>query len=207
MKKLVPFLIISFLVFSCKPKNERALVISKIRKASKLATVEMIVTKVIAAKKSPKGLRRVLGVKDATFLADTEATIKAGIDFSKIKPKNLKIEEGKIDIILPPVEILNFSYPAENFHVNEYVSDTRPLLNKISIEEIDDFYRQAETDIRANFKYFEVRNTVEIKTRRLLGLLLTQLGFEEVNIEFENEGKSEPLDISAEDPEGGEVID
>ena len=158
----------------------------------------------MAAKKSPRGIiRRVLGVKDATFLADTEATIKAGVDFAKLQKDAIQIEGKKIDVLLPPVEILNFSYPAEKFRINEYATNVDPLFNRLTLDEIDDFYRQAEDDIRDNFKYLGIRLTVEQKTRIMLSTLLRQLGFAEISIDFEKpEGeKPQPLNVNVENPE------
>lgn len=172
---------------SCNKKSDRPLVISKIRKVSELATVEVILTKVIMAEKKSNSFLLKFFTKDAVFLANTEARIKAGIDFRKMRGDAVSIEndDTKITIKLPPVEILNFSYPAESFQVDEVISDIKPVFNRLKIDELDDLYRQGELDIRRNFKYFGVRKTVEEKTRLLLTKLLKQLGFTEVNIEFE----------------------
>lgn len=190
----------------CKKKTDRALVISKVRKVSKLATVEVILTKVIMAERDKKGIIPKLFARDAVFLANTEARVKAGIDFRKMRGNAVSIEDdGKINILLPPVEILNFSYPAESFQIDPVISDYKPPLNQFGIDELDDLFRQGEKDIRDNFKYFGVRKTVEEKTRLLLTKLLKQLGFEEVNISFEEPAAKNEL--STTDPVKDEEID
>lgn len=198
-KSILAGLLLLLTVVSCNKKTDRALVISKIRKVSKLATVEVILTKVIMAEKKPRGFILKFLTKDAVFLANTEARIKAGVDFRKMKGDAVNTnEDGRIDILLPPVEILNFSYPAESFQYDPVISDYKPALNSFSIDELDDLFRQGEDDIRKNFKYFGVRKTVEDKTRLLLTKLLKQLGFNEVNIDFEEPKNGE--DFSTDNP-------
>ncbi|MGB0521919.1 MAG: DUF4230 domain-containing protein [Flammeovirgaceae bacterium] len=197
-KRLWIGLLLFSTLMACNKKSDRALVISKIRKVSELATVEVILTKIIMAEKTPNGFLKKLVARNATFLANTEARIKAGIDFSKIKGDAVKIEEGtRINILLPAVQIINFSYPAETFEIDPVISRYKPFLNRISVDELDDFFRQGEIDIRNNFKYFGVRQTVEDKTRLLLTKLLKQLGFTEINIDFEepeeDNGLSTPI--------------
>jgi len=187
MRRALLLLLLLPIAISCNKKSDRALVISKIRKVSELATVEVILTKVIMAEKKPTGLLLKFFAKNAVFLANTEARVKAGIDFQKMRGDAVKIEEDdtKITIQLPAVQILNFSYPAESFEIDEVISDIKPALNRLKIDELDDLFRQGEIDIRRNFQYFGIRKTVEEKTRLLLTKLLKQLGFVEVNISFE----------------------
>jgi hypothetical protein len=165
---------------SCKKEPDRALVISKLKNSAKLATVEYIVTKVISAKDKNWFAR------DAYFFAETEATIKAGIDLEKLKEEDVKIEGNRISIKLPPVEILNFSYPAEGFKVIEKYSDESSIFkwNSIDVAEKDDLYRQGEADIRANLNDLGIIKTAQTNTRLLLKKILSMSGFEEIYIEF-----------------------
>jgi hypothetical protein len=173
------FIILVFSV-SCNNEPDRGMVISKLKNTSKLATVEYIVTKVISAKDKNWFAR------DAYFFAETEASIKAGIDLEKIKEENVKIDGKKISIKLPPVEVINFSYPAEGFKVIERYTDESSIFkwNSIDIETKDDLYRQGEADIRASINDLGIIKSAQENTKLLLNKILTLSGFEEIYIEF-----------------------
>jgi hypothetical protein len=168
------------LLVSCKDEPDRGMVISKLKNTSKLATVEYIVTKVISAKDKNWFAR------DAYFFAETEASIKAGIDLEKIREEDVKIDGKKISIKLPPVEVINFSYPAEGFRVIERYTDESSIFkwNSIDIETKDDLYRQGEADIRASIKDLGIIKSAQENTKLLLNKILTLSGFEEIYIEF-----------------------
>jgi len=174
---LILFLILST---SCTRKPDRALVISKLKNSAKLATVEYIVTKVISAKDKN------WFAKDAYFFAETEAIIKAGIDLEKLKEDDIKITGQRISITLPPVEIINFSYPAEGFKVIEKYSDEAAIFkwNSIDVKDKDELYRQGEADIRASLNDLGIIKTAQTNTRTLLKKMLTFSGFTEIYIEF-----------------------
>jgi hypothetical protein len=165
---------------SCTKEPERPMIISKLKNSAKLATVEFIVTKVVSAKDKNWFAR------DAYFFAETEASIKAGIDLEKLREEDVNIEGNKISLILPPVEILNFSYPAEGFVINEEYTDQSAFLkwNTIDVETKDDLFRQGETDIRASLNDLGIIKTAETNTRLLLRKILILSGFEEIYIEF-----------------------
>jgi hypothetical protein len=184
----VKLLSLSLLIFamlsssSCSREPDRALVISKLKNSAKLATVEYIVTKVISAKDKN------WFAKDAYFFAETEATIKAGIDLEKLKEDDVKITGKRISITLPPVEIINFSYPAEGFKVIEKYSDQESIFkwNSIDVKEKDNLYRQGEADIRENIDDLGIIKTAQTNTRTLITKILAFSGFEEIYIEFKD---------------------
>lgn len=137
-----------------------------------------------------KKLLFLVNLNTATFLAHTEATVKTGIDLSKLREKNVTISGDRISLTLPPVEVINFSYPAEKFEIDPEFTTEKVFLNHISIETIDELYRQGELEIRKSLSYLGVAEATENKTRLLVESLLKTLGYKEVYIEFE---KSEHL--------------
>ena len=50
----------------------------------------------------------------------------------------------------------------------------------------EEFFRQAELDIRNNLQHMGIVETTQQKTRNMLTVLLRSLGYEEVYIEFES---------------------
>ncbi|MBC8489886.1 MAG: DUF4230 domain-containing protein, partial [Bacteroidetes bacterium] len=178
-KAIILFILI--IAFSCK-QNDRAIVVSRIKAASKLATVEFTVDKVVFATKDKKFLG-IIRLNQAAFLAYTQAYIKTGIDLYKLKPEDVEIDGKMINLLLPAVEVINFSYPVEKYRVDKSVK-SKKFLVKFKIEDYDDLFRQAEIDIRNNLKYLGMVKTTEDKTRLLMESLLKNLGYNEIYIDF-----------------------
>jgi hypothetical protein len=174
---------------SCK-KNERALVVGKIQNASDLATTEFVIDKIVFGTKTKK--LALLKISEASFMAYSQAKVKAGIDLSKIKEEDIKIEGTKIRLELPPIEVINFSYPPASFVEDSLISDPKVFLNKINIRDQEEFFRLAELDIRENLRYIGIVRTTQNHTRQLFQILLASLGYEEIYITF----KSDELIIS-----------
>lgn len=175
------FLGFLFLYYSCSDnKTDRAYVVNKLQSSSKLATVEYVVSKVVNYKKERKIFT------DTYFFVETEARIKAGIDLSKLKEEDIVIEEDKINIILPDIEIINFDYPPENFKKIEQYNQEPSFMNwgKLSAKDKDELFRQAEIDIKENIKDLGITKTAQENTRKLLTKILKSLGYKEIYIQF-----------------------
>lgn len=186
LKYLLLLLMVSF---SACQKNERGLVVGKIKKASKLATTEFIIDKVVYGSKT-KRLAWVIKLNEAKFLAYSQAKITAGVDLDQLKAEDIEIDaaSGKISIVLPHVEVLNFSYPAESFRKDTLISDNA-FLNKVNLEDQEQFFLDAEIDIRNNLDNMGIKETTEENTRKLLKGLLKTLGYREIYISFKSEGQ------------------
>ena len=157
----------------------------KIQSASKLATTEFTVDKIVHGTKSKK-VAWIIKLNEARFLAYSQAKIKTGIDLTEIQPEDIKIDKQSIQIKLPPVKVLNFSYPPDKFRIDEEVSDTRRFLNTISVEDQEKFFQDAEMDIRDNLQYMGIVETTQQHTKTLLTGLLKTLGYQEIYISFKN---------------------
>jgi hypothetical protein len=172
---------------SCKEEYtkgpRKAETISKLRNAAKLATVEYVVSKIILARQEN------WIAKDAQFFALTQARITAGIDFDKLREENVKIEGTKINISLPPIEIINFSYPADSFQIiDKYNLDPQWFArNKFDIEKKDEMFRQGELAIRESIKDLGITKSAQKNTVKLLTSLLQAAGYDEVYISFQDE--------------------
>jgi hypothetical protein len=165
------------------------LVVGKIQKASKLATAEFKVDKLVFGVKNKRVLW-VIKLNEAQFLAKSQATIKTGINLDKLKEEDIKIRQNSISITLPAVQVINFSYPAESFKKIELLS-SETFSSKINLEDQENFFQEAEMDIRNNLKYMGVIETTQQKTRILLEAMLRNLGYTEIYIDFK-EGKLIP---------------
>lgn len=185
LKPYLILLISSMLFISCK-EDKRGLVVGKIQKASELATTEFTVNKLVHGTKTKK-IAWVFKLNEARFLAYSQAKIKTGIELGRLRKDDIEIEGDIISIMLPPVKVVNFSYPPESFYLDSLISDPNQFLNKISIEEQEHFFREAELDIRNNLKYIGIVETTQQNTRILLTRLLSSLGYNEIHINFRND--------------------
>ncbi|MCH6236441.1 DUF4230 domain-containing protein [Cognataquiflexum rubidum] len=178
------FIAVAVVFSSCK-KNERALVVGKIQNASDLATTEFVIDKIVFGTKTQK--LAMLKISEASFMAYSQAKVKAGIDLSKIREADIRIEGTKIHLELPPIEVINFSYPPASFVEDSLISDPKVFLNKINIRDQEEFFRLAELDIRENLRYIGIVRTTQNHTRQLFQVLLGSLGYEEIYISFKSD--------------------
>ena len=172
---------LAFLLFSCKDK--RAMVISKVQSVSKLATTETVIDKTVIGTKS-KSVLGLIKLNEANFVAYTEATVKTGIDLSKLDSYDVRINGKEISLHLPAVEVLDFQYPFQKFVVDTALLDDS-WINRFDIIDYEEFYRRAELDIRENLQYTGIVDVTQQKTRTMLTGLLKNLGYEAIIIDFE----------------------
>jgi len=176
-------IISSFFLFSCY-QNDRSLVVSKIKSAAKLATTEFTLHKTILATRDKK-LLLLIPLNSALFVAYTEAVVTAGIDVNKLKKDDIVIQGNSISITLPPVEVINFSYPFSHYQIDKELSQDE-FMNKFTLLDHEELYRQSEMEIRSLLKQIGVVEQTEDKTRQLMENLLKNLGYTEVYIEFKD---------------------
>lgn len=179
-------LVISLALFTSCKEDKRGLVVGKIQKASDLASTEFTINKLVHGSKSKK-IAWVFKLNEARFLAYSQAKIKTGIDLGRLTKEDIEISGDIISITLPPIKVINFSYPPESFYLDSLISDPNQFLNKISVEEQEHFFREAELDIRNNLKYLGIVETTQQNTRVLLSRLLSSLGYNEIHINFKND--------------------
>lgn len=189
MRSVSTFLVGLILLTITSCKDERGLVVGKVKKASKLATTEFTIDKIVYGVKR-KRLLWVVKLNEAKFIAHSQATVKAGVDLEKLQQGDVTIKGKSISLKLPHVEVINFSYPAESFHEDSLIS-SKAFLNKISLADQERFFQEAEIDIRNSLKYMDVIGATEKKTRLMLENLLRTLGYQEIYIDF-HEGELIP---------------
>jgi len=181
--------IVSFMLLLTACRDDRGLVVGKIKRASKLATTEFTIDKIVYGVKR-KRLLWVVKLNEAKFLAHSKAIVKAGVNLEKLQKEDVDIQGKSISLKLPAVEVINFSYPAELFEMDTLVS-TDAFLNRISLDDQEQFFQDAEIDIRNSLKHMNIIEATEKKTRLMLENLLRTLGYQEIYIDF-HKGKLIP---------------
>ena len=175
-------ILLTAVVFSGCQKNKRHLVISKIKSTAKLATTETIIDKVVIGQQE----RRIFGlvkVSNAEFVAYTKATVKTGIDLTRIKRNDVNIEGNIIELNLPAVEVLDFVYSFEDYKIDSILSDN-DFMNRIDVIDQEEFFRRAELDIRKHLKYMGIIEQTETNTRKMMDGMLKNMNYEEIYITF-----------------------
>ena len=104
-----------------------------------------------------------------------------------------------IDIQFPAVEVLDCRYPLEEFKIDSAITDNA-FLNRLGIVDMENFYRQAELDIRENLQYTGIIERTQVNTTRMMKGLLQNLGYEEIYISFkEVDELFKPIKVGKED--------
>jgi hypothetical protein len=198
MRKIF-FLFALVFIFSSCGKKERYLVVSKIQNASKLATTETTLEKVVFGTQKKK-LLWIIKLSEARFIAYTKATVWSGIDLSELSPHDVEIDGKRINIELPHVRVLEFRFPFDSFRIDSSITKNA-LFNRMDITDYEYFYQQAELDIRNHLEKMGIIEATQQKTRTMLTGLLRNLGYEEIYITFkESKGRFiEKIKIEQED--------
>lgn len=194
------WIIAMVIMFGSCQNDRRAIVVSKIRQASLLATTEFTIDKTVFATREKK-LLGLIKINQADFLAYTTAIVKAGIDLDKLEADDIHIEGKRIGLRLPHVEVINFSYPVEKYRIDRDVTNDA-FLNRFTIEDYDRFFQQAEIDIRNNLKYLGMIKTTKQKTRTMIEALLKNLGYREIYISFDEGPLIPEISTETENQEG-----
>lgn len=184
LKRILFLCFIGLVMFACE-QDHRALVVGKIQKASKLATTEFTVDKIVFGQKSKK-IAFFIPLKDALFVAYSKAKVKTGVDLDKLSRHDVSIDGKSISITLPAVEVINFSYPPDLFEIDRNMS-VNSWQNDINLMDQEKLFRAAEIDIRNNLAYMGIVKTTQTRTTTMLRTMLKSLGYEEIYIRFKTD--------------------
>ncbi|MEM6737951.1 MAG: DUF4230 domain-containing protein [Bacteroidota bacterium] len=184
LKRILHTVLIGMLLVSCGRDN-RALIVGKIHSASKLATTEFTIDKIVHGTKTKK-IGWFIKLNEARFIAYSKAKVKAGVNLRNLKEEDIDIKDQSISLKLPPIEVINFSYPPQEFELDTRISKDK-FLNNITVFDQEEFFRRAEIDIRNNLQYMGIVETTQEHTRSMLIVMLKSLGYKEIYIEFESD--------------------
>ncbi len=184
--KYWPFILLCIAVMACNQPKQKSFVVTKVRAAAKLSTTEVILNKIVWAElESDNWIRRkFFSNRNNVIIFNTEATVKLGVDLKKLTEEDIEIYDDSLVIMLPKIEVLNFSYPHEKYEEVFPISNFDNCKVKGKVEELDKILRLAEKDIRTKIKLLKLKDEAEFKTRQLLSTFLTKSNFNNVIIHF-----------------------
>jgi len=189
--KTVVWALAALLAASCgRPPDPTPLLLNRLQGAARLATVKFTFNKIIWGEKEK---RLFIRLNNASFVAYSKVEITAGIDLSKVQSRDVEIAGRSVQVHLPPVEIVAYSYPFEKIAVDRNYTASR-FLNPIRLEDMEEFLRLADADVRRSLDSLGLRRRAEDNTRALLVRVLKKFGFETVDLVFAEGG---PLAFTA----------
>jgi hypothetical protein len=151
--------------------------ILQLREMSDLTTIEYIVTKVIRASDNAW-----FKIGSRKILMSCQASLRAGIDLSKITEKDVSIHGKTIERELPHATLLSLNIKPEDLKT-EYES-VAPLRSSFSSSERDALAAQGEKSIRNSVDSLGILQTAEVNANFILTGLLQKFGYEKIIIHY-----------------------
>jgi len=179
LKKLQYWLILLFtLSLGCKSGPPDKQQVLTIREMGSLASTEYTITKLVKASDDKTWYK----VGDRKILISCRATIKAGVDLSKLTKDDVDISGKKITLHLPEPTVLSLNMAPENIKVEN--QEIGMLRTGFDNAERDALLRQAEVQINKSIEELGILNTAKQNSSLFLEQFLRKLGFTEVTIEY-----------------------
>lgn len=180
MRNLVFIFSLFLLLISCdsshKNLEEQA---AKVRSLSELVTAEYVISKILLVEDDAW-----YKIGDRKILYEVKASVKAGINFDKLKEEDIKADykEKSIEIFLPRAEILVFKMEPQHISLkHERVSTLR---SNFTHQEKLDIQKLGEKEIQAQLNEMDILRDSERNVVVFLEALLQQAGYETINIKF-----------------------
>ncbi|MDB6063930.1 MAG: hypothetical protein JWR26_138 [Pedosphaera sp.] len=152
-------------------------VVRQVQTLSQLVTVKYVMEKVVILDDVQWYKEFVEGFGDSRVLMIAHAVVKAGVDMSKIDPKDVRISEKKIIITLPPAHVTDCYLDDK---LTKVVERKTGLLRSFDKDLEQRARQQAVADIDLAARQEGILKDAEERARTQLTNLFHQLGFEEV---------------------------
>lgn len=181
LSKLLTISLFATVIFSaCSSEKAKLERVMKMRELSELGTVEYAVSKIILASDDQTWYK----VGDRKILFSCEARIKAGVDLSKLRVEDVKLEGDNVSISLPKAQLIYLNMDAEK--IKEEYSDISWTRMSYSNQEKDELLVQGQRNIESYIPESGILEEAEKNATLLLKSWLKQAGFNEVEVFFYN---------------------
>jgi hypothetical protein len=179
--RLYTFILALFILFSCSDEKKiPAPDIYEVREIGILSTTEYTIGKVIKLDdKSNKWYK----YGDRKILIRCKATVKAGIDLRKLNQDDIKIKNDKIEIHLPPVEIVSFEMDPK--YVRTAVENITGFRDRFSNAEKIEILKQGEEAIKKEIENTSIYDNAQQNATLFLTDFYKQMGYKDVIIKYE----------------------
>ncbi|MFT3933173.1 MAG: DUF4230 domain-containing protein [Chitinophagaceae bacterium] len=175
------YMLVMLFAWACSnTKQLKEQEILALKEMNELVTVEYTVNKIIKASDDKTWYK--LG--DRKILMTCEASLKAGIDFSKITTNNIQIEKKSIVLTLPHATLFSINIKPEDIKVA--YQEIGVFRNDFSSEERNKLAAQAQAQIQSSADSLGVLRTAETNASIFVTNFLTRLGYEKITVQFDN---------------------
>ena len=163
------------------------MLISQVRKCSKLYTAEYRVHKIVThddvLRLKGSVLQRQFNIKlplgDRKIAIPIDAKLKAWIDFSQFSERNIERRGNHITIILPDPQVTMTSSKIDQKHVRQYVALARA---HFSDAEMSAYQQQGRAAIIESIPNLGIFETAQANAAKVLVPMLTAMGYEEQQV-------------------------
>jgi len=147
-----------------------ATVLQQVQTLSQLVTVKYVMEKIVV-------LEDVKWFGESRVLLVAHGIVKAGVDFNRLKPDDIKVSGKKISILLPPVEITDTYLDDKQTRV---VERTTGLLRTFD-KDLEQTARQnAVADLKIAARSAGIMKDAQERAEAQVKSLFRQMGYEEV---------------------------
>ena len=145
---------------------------------AELGTVEYTVKKIVKTNDD-----QWYSVGERKILFSSTAYLKAGVDMAGFSADNVKIEGKSVTVTLPHAKLLSFNMPAEE---TQTVFESYGFFrSKFSADEQNYILQLGEKNIREDVPNMGILQDAENNVKDIFTAMLSQMGFETINIKFE----------------------
>lgn len=158
----------------------RSVIVQQLRGASELTTAVFAMEAVVPARSDRTVAGYVIGSTNLLYIAYGE--VRAGVDLSQVSASNIRLEEGSVEVTLPPPQILDSKLDLERSDVYDYDRgflglgpDTAPDLQELA-------QRQALEKIEQAACTEGLLQEAQQRAEVTVSQLLSTAGFETVQV-------------------------
>lgn len=180
LKKLIFTYIVTAIVGCTGKAPKQQQEILALKEMNELVTVEYVVSKIIKANDNKTWYK----IGDRKILMTCQATLKGGIDFSKIDETKVIIDDKEITVVLPRARLFSINIKPEDIKVA--YSEVGPFRSEFSSQERNQLAAQAQVQIQNSADSLGVLKTAEANASIFVSSFLQNLGYEKVTVTFEN---------------------
>ncbi len=170
---------VSLMLLSCSSKEDMiAERIQGLAESAELGTVEYKVKKIVKTNDN-----QWYSFGDRKILFQSTAYLKAGVKLDNFSDKNVTLNGNSVTITVPHAELLSFNMPPDE---TETVFENYGFFrSRFNAEEQNQILELGEKDIREDVPNLGILQDAEQNVKEVFTAMLTQMGFENITINFE----------------------
>jgi hypothetical protein len=178
-KKHFYFWILVLLSGCAAKKENHPPVVFSLQQIGRLATAEYLVTRLVKAEDNQTWYK----IGNRKILISCTASVKAGIDFTKLEVQQVRQDEKRVSVQLPPPQILYLNIPPESIKVA--YTDVSLFRDPFTTAEVNNIMKTAERQIQQQIAALHILETARSNASAFVTHFLTTAGFNEVYVSFQ----------------------